>query len=57
MIQNNDYHNIPQDLLHSFHTRVTVNPRTDFLGPRGPQKTLIVAPTVIIGTDNKNINR
>ncbi len=28
----------------------TFNPHTDCWGPCGPQKTLIVAPTVIIGT-------
>ncbi len=27
-----------------------LNPHTDFWGPRGPQKTLSVAPTVINGT-------
>ncbi len=27
-----------------------INPHTDFWGPRGPQKTLIVAPALIIGT-------
>ncbi len=29
---------------------LSVNPHTDMRGPHGPQNTLIIAPTVIIGT-------